>query len=89
MLENGNECKNPRISLVAATFEKANTFVFAAPIIRDREVGGSNPLAPTSYRPSIHLISRSFRRVANLWTQTRLLGGRFLITIVKWYSILP
>jgi len=33
--------------LVAATFEKANTYVFAAPIIRDREVGGSNPLAPT------------------------------------------
>jgi hypothetical protein len=25
---------------VAATFEKANTYVFAAPIIRDREVGG-------------------------------------------------
>jgi len=36
-----------RNSLVAATFEKANTYVFAAPIIRDREVGGSNPLAPT------------------------------------------
>ena len=40
--------KKPRNSLVAATFEKANTYVFAAPIIRDREVGGSNPLAPTS-----------------------------------------
>jgi hypothetical protein len=35
--------------LVAATCEKANTYVFAAPIIRDREVGGSNPLAPTSF----------------------------------------
>jgi hypothetical protein len=33
---------------VAATFEKANTYVFAAPIIRDPEVGGSNPLAPTN-----------------------------------------
>ena len=32
---------------MAATFEKANTYVFAAPIIRDREVGGSNLLAPT------------------------------------------
>jgi hypothetical protein len=42
------ECKNPRNSLVAATFEKANTYVFAPPIIRDREVGGSNPLAPTN-----------------------------------------
>ena len=39
--------------LVAATFEKANTYVFAAPIIRDREVGGSNPLAPTNtHNPS-------------------------------------
>jgi hypothetical protein len=48
MVKNGNGCKNARISLVAATFEKANTYVFAAPIIRDREVGGSNPLAPTN-----------------------------------------
>jgi hypothetical protein len=32
---------------VAATFEKAKPYVFAAPNIRDREVGGSNPLAPT------------------------------------------
>ena len=47
MVKNGNGCKNLRISLVTATFEKANTYVFAAPIIRDREVGGSNPLAPT------------------------------------------
>ena len=34
--------------MVAATFEKANTYVFAEPIIRDRDVGGSNPLAPTN-----------------------------------------
>ncbi|HKG60445.1 MAG TPA: hypothetical protein VKB05_11860 [Pyrinomonadaceae bacterium] len=40
-----NGCKNARNPLVAATFEKANTYVFAAPTIRDREVGGSNPLA--------------------------------------------
>jgi hypothetical protein len=33
---------------MVATFEKANTFVFAAPIVRDREVGDSNPLAPTN-----------------------------------------
>ena len=48
MVKNGKECENARNSLVAATLEKANTYVFAAPIIRDREVGGSNPLAPTN-----------------------------------------
>ena len=42
------DVKNARNSVVAATFEKANTYVFAALIIRDREVGGSNPLAPTN-----------------------------------------
>jgi hypothetical protein len=36
-------------SLVAATLEKAKTYVFAETAIRDREVGGSNPLAPTIY----------------------------------------
>ena len=46
---------NSRNSLVAATFEKANTYVFAAPIIRDREVGGSNPLAPTNYIKHLRL----------------------------------
>ena len=39
---------------MAATFEKANTYVFAALIIRDREVGGSNPLAPTNNSQSIN-----------------------------------
>ena len=35
MVKNGNGCKNVRNSLVAATFKKANTYVFAAPNIRD------------------------------------------------------
>src|ERR1044072_4902881 len=55
MVRNGNGCKNPRKSLVAATFEKANTYVFAALIIRDREVGGSNPLAPTNHFKHLRL----------------------------------
>jgi len=58
---------------VAATFEKANTYVFAAPIIRDREVGGSNPLAPTNQLQHKQLrlprlVSR-FCQVAILWTK--------------------
>jgi hypothetical protein len=47
MATNGKECKNPYRFLVAATFEKAKTYVFAETLIWDREVGGSNPLAPT------------------------------------------
>jgi hypothetical protein len=47
-------CKNPNETLVAATFSKAKTYVFARFKIRDREVGGSNPLAPTI---KFHLIN--------------------------------
>ena len=65
MLRNGNGCKNTRNSLVAATFEKANTYVFAALIIRDREVGGSNPLAPTSQ--FTHLRAAHAARSRLLW----------------------
>ena len=43
----GRNVKTPSKSVVAATFEKAKTYVFAGPLVRDREVGGSNPLAPT------------------------------------------
>jgi hypothetical protein len=41
--------------MVAATFEKAKTYVFAKPLVRDREVGGSNPLAPTSQINNLRL----------------------------------
>lgn len=37
-----------RISLVAATFEKANTYVFAERLIRNAEVRGSTPLCSTN-----------------------------------------
>ena len=48
MATNGKECKNPNEPLVAATFEKAKTYVLTGTQVRDREVGGSNPLAPKS-----------------------------------------
>ena len=41
---------------MAATFEKAKTYVFTEPVIRDREVGGSNPLAPTIYFQAVPLV---------------------------------
>ena len=52
------ECKNPSKSVVAATFEKAKTYVFAEPLVRDREVGGSNPLAPTKHLKHINKLER-------------------------------
>jgi hypothetical protein len=50
-LRDGSEyegMQKPNETLVAATFSKAKTYVFARLKIRDREVGGSNPLAPTN-----------------------------------------
>jgi hypothetical protein len=35
--------QKPGKSLVAAIFEKAKTYIFAEPKIRNREVGASNP----------------------------------------------
>ena len=40
--------QNAKKFLVAATLEKGNTYVFTGSLVRDREVGGSNPLAPTN-----------------------------------------
>jgi len=45
--------QNAKNFLVAATLEKAKTYVFTEPVIRDPEVGGSNPLGPTSF---LHLV---------------------------------
>ena len=42
---------------MAGTFDKAKTYVFAVPIIRDSEVGGSIPLAPTN---NSHIINLAF-----------------------------
>ncbi len=84
MVSNGNECKNASNSLVAATFEKANTYVFAAPIIRDREVGGSNPLAPTSYLLAINYLQSAAlkRSLLAVWP---ICGQNFLIHEIEPY----
>ena len=44
----GTDVKSLEIPWWLQLSKKVNTYVFAAPIIRDREVGGSNPLAPTN-----------------------------------------
>src|SRR5215213_10725374 len=48
IVTNRKECKTPRFSSVAATVEKANTYVFAGRLIRNAEVRGSIPLCSTN-----------------------------------------
>jgi hypothetical protein len=65
-------CKNLNKTLVAATYSKAKTYVFARPGIRDHEVGGSNPLAPTINSHFIKylqppVLAACFLVVADLW----------------------
>jgi hypothetical protein len=57
---------------VAATFEKANIYVFAAPIIRDREVEGFESSRPDHYYQRLTAASIGGR--ISLWT-TCLLSG--------------
>ena len=47
MVRNGEKPENLDFSSVAATFEKANTYVFAGSLIRNAEVRGSIPLCST------------------------------------------
>ena len=47
-VKNVKICKDGRNHVVAATPEKSETCVFDGIKVRDREVGGSNPLAPTN-----------------------------------------
>ena len=66
-IRNVKICKKGRNSVVAATPEKSETYVFDGFKVRDREVRGSNPLAPTN-KPinSNHLRPPTF-------------GGRFFL----------
>jgi hypothetical protein len=60
MAQNGNGMSNPRNLVMVAKFEKANTYIFAAPIIRDREVGGSKSSRPDQ-------INQPFK-IAMIWS---------------------
>ena len=50
MVRNGKERENPYNLLVAATLEKAITYVFAESPIRNAEARGSNPRCSTRTR---------------------------------------
>jgi len=52
LLRDGTKCENmqkPQYFLGGCNLFKGKTYVFARPRIRDREGGGSNPLAPTIF----------------------------------------
>ncbi len=51
MVTNGKEAENPYNLLVAATFEKAITYVFAGSLIRNAEARSSTLLWSTSNPP--------------------------------------
>ncbi len=60
---------------MAPTFEKAKTCIFAEPGVWDREVGGSNPLAPTTpYLTPFHVTFNGSTRA--LPTAEPILKGR-------------
>lgn len=47
-------CVNPNETLVAATFSKVKTYVFALLKIRDGEFGGANPARPDHLLSTIY-----------------------------------
>ena len=72
---------------MAATFEKANTYVFAAPIIRDREVGGSNPLAPTIQFKHLRLPAKV--AVLVLWQHLARTASTARLSRMRWPDVDP
>ena len=71
MVRKWMKCKNPGFSLLAATVEKANTYVFAGRLIRNAEVRGSTPLCSTNRinhlgqgaHPAVFVFSGFWRQV--------------------------
>ena len=70
-------CKNLNKTVVAATFSKAKTYVLARFKIRDREVGRSNPLAPTNSITSRKALTAA--SIGGLFFG----GGRFVADIIR------
>ena len=71
---NGKEPQNSNKLVVAATFEKAITYVFAGRLIRNAEVRGSTPLCSTSEphffnNLQAQLRETRFPQLANIWPE--------------------
>ena len=81
MVRNVKGCKNPRFSSVAATFEKAITYVFAGSPFRNAEVRGSIPLCSTNNIQFLNYLQSQppksqFSQVANTWPEKTASHGR-------------
>ena len=62
MVTKGKERENPWNLLVAATFEKAITYVFAERIIRNAEARSSTLLCSTNKLPILHTLTIATRQ---------------------------
>jgi hypothetical protein len=83
VVTDGKKPQNAYFSSVAATFEKAITYVFAERLIRNAEVEGSNPFCSTinhvAPRFSAKHPSNPFSEMTNTVTNLFGLQGVFLI----------
>jgi len=66
---------------VAATFEKANTYVFAGRLIRNAEVRGSTPLCSTNNSRIFNSLQAQpyqtkFPQLANIWPEKTIPDGK-------------
>jgi hypothetical protein len=81
MGRNGKEQENLDFSSVAATVEKASTYVFAERLIRNAEVRSSTLLCSTNNTQFFNhshaqLLKTQFSRVANTWPEKTASDGR-------------
>jgi hypothetical protein len=76
MVRNGKEPENPLNLLVAATFEKAITYVFAESLIRNAEARSSTLLRSTNNLPFLNnlLIQMNGRMLISLHASGCLIG---------------
>jgi len=81
MVRNGKERENLCFSSVAATLEKAITYVCAESLIRNAEVRGSIPICSTTNSQFFNylqgqLLKTQFSQVANTWPEKTAAYGR-------------
>jgi hypothetical protein len=87
MVRNGKEQENLDFSLVAATFEKTNSYVFAESPIRNAEARSSTLLCSTSNTlPLSKFTAATFQNPtsypAKTWPEITAIAGLDLVTLI-------